>query len=218
MLKAVFFDFDGTLGDTLKLCVDAFRQALEPLTGRRYTDEQIVSTFGPSEEGTITRFLPPEQYQEGLDRYFHWYEKLHEESPKPFPGLDELLHGLKKAGIFVALVTGKGPVTCALSLKKYGIEDLFDAIEPGSPEGPCKPDAMRRIFERFALRPDETLYVGDMPSDVAAAREVGVETLAVAWASTADQEALRRENPLALFTRVDDLRDFLEQQIGQKLQ
>ena len=63
MLKAVIFDFDGTVCDTLPLCIAAFRKSIEPLAGRRFSDQEITATFGPSEEGTI-RALIPEFYEQ----------------------------------------------------------------------------------------------------------------------------------------------------------
>lgn len=215
MLRTVLFDFDGTLGDTLNLCVEAFQRTLEPITGRSYSAEEVLATFGPSEEGTIALFLPPEKREEGIRGYFHWYQKLHEKCPAPFPGIPELLAELEKAGIFLGLVTGKGPVTCDISLRKYGLADSFDAIEAGSPEGPCKPEAIRRILQRFDLRAEETLYVGDMPSDIRAAREVGIETLAVVWASTAQEDLVRRENPRAVFKSVESLRDYFRETLSR---
>ena len=65
MLKAVIFDFDGTVCDTLPLCIAAFRKSIEPLAGRRFSDQEITATFGPSEEGTI-RALIPEFYEQGV--------------------------------------------------------------------------------------------------------------------------------------------------------
>lgn len=212
MIKAVLFDFDGTIGDTLGLCVEAFRRALEPLIRRRCSDEEILATFGPSEEGTVTRLLPPERQAEGLTSYFYWYRTLHGDCGEPFPGIVELLRGLKRAGLVVGLITGKGAVTCEISLRQYGMSDLFDVVETGSPLGACKPDCFRRVLAKFSLSPSETLYVGDMPSDIRAAREVGIETIAAAWASSARLNDLRAERPLAICETVQRLGHVLANQ------
>lgn len=58
MLKAVLFDFDGTVGNTLPLCIAAFQKAITPLAGRSFSEREIVATFGPSEEGTIRALIP----------------------------------------------------------------------------------------------------------------------------------------------------------------
>ncbi len=46
-IKAVIFDLDGTLADTLPLCIQAFRQSVEPLIKRSISDDDIIATFGP---------------------------------------------------------------------------------------------------------------------------------------------------------------------------
>ena len=70
MLKAVLFDFDGTVGNTLPLCIAAFQKAITPLAGRSFSEREIVATFGPSEEGTI-RALIPQFYEQGVEGYLN---------------------------------------------------------------------------------------------------------------------------------------------------
>ena len=74
-IKAVIFDLDGTIGDTLPLIIKAFRNALEPLINRSVSDAEIIATFGPSEEGTIMS-LAPDHYEKGLADYLSYYEDL----------------------------------------------------------------------------------------------------------------------------------------------
>ena len=57
MIKCVAFDLDGTIGDTLPLCMAAFRDSIERLAGVKVTDEEIIKNFGPSEEGIIKVLL-----------------------------------------------------------------------------------------------------------------------------------------------------------------
>ena len=208
MLKAILFDFDGTLGDTLPLCIAGFRRAIEPLAGRSISDAEIIATFGPSEEGTI-RALAPHAYERGVADYLKFYRELHDMCPAPFPGVPELLAFLRARGVTVALVTGKGKRSCDISLEHYGIASLLDAVETGSPEGPCKPERIKAVLRRFSLKPEETLYVGDTPGDVEAAHSVGVPAAAAAWAGTADPDALRAARPEHLFFSIPEFRLFL---------
>ena len=208
MIKGILFDFAGTIADTLRLCIAGFRQAIEPLAGRTVSDQEIIATFGPSEEGT-TRQLAPHACERGIAAYLKAYRELHGLCPAPFPGIVELLHELRLRGILTALVTGKGASSCRISLEYYGIADCFDRIQTGSPAGPVKPQCIRAVLAELALTPQEALYVGDSASDIQAAREVGVETLAAAWATTADIQELQRQQPLALFSTVAGLRNYL---------
>ena len=52
-LRGVIFDLDGTLADTLPLCIVALRAAIFPIAGRTLSDEEIMAAFGQSEERTI---------------------------------------------------------------------------------------------------------------------------------------------------------------------
>ena len=134
-MKAVLFDLDGTLGNTLPLCITAFREAIEPLSGCRLSDEQIIAAFGPSEEGTIATLLP-ERKAEALHRYLERYEILHSGWPEPFAGVREMLQYLKSRRVFVGLVTGKGPQSAALTLSRYGLADYFEVVKTGEAGGP----------------------------------------------------------------------------------
>ena len=67
-IKCVIFDLDGTIGDTVPLCIKAFKEAIEPLINRSVSNEEIIATFGPSEEGTIMA-LAPEFYEKGVEDY-----------------------------------------------------------------------------------------------------------------------------------------------------
>jgi len=71
-IKAVIFDLDGTLANTLPTCIKAFRAAVEPLISRSVSDAEIIATFGPSEEGTI-QALAPDFYDKGVSGYLKFY-------------------------------------------------------------------------------------------------------------------------------------------------
>ncbi len=213
MIKSVIFDFDGTIANTLPLCITAFRKAIEPLAKRQLSDAEIIATFGPSEEGTINAFIP-QYYDEGVASYLEYYRMLHGMCPKPFEGVVEVMRWLKSKNRIVTLVTGKGKKSCDLSLAYYGMGDCFDLIETGSPAGERKADGIHAVLSHFNLKPDEAVYIGDTVSDIVSCEKAGVPILSAAWASTADMKALEERNPENLFRTVDSLRRYLEQAIG----
>lgn len=213
MLKTVIFDLDGTIGDTLPLCVTAFKKAIEPLGGVTLTPREIISHFGPSEEGVI-RELFPDRYEEALELFINSYRELHDMAPRPFDGITDLLAFLKSKGIKNTIVTGKGMRTLQITLKKYGIASYFDILEAGSPEGPCKAAKIRKILDELGITAQEALYVGDAPTDITESREVGVEVASAAWASTAEPELLEQMNPGHVFDSVAGLRAYLEQKLA----
>lgn len=200
------FDFDGTLGNTLPLCVAAFREAIEPLARRHLSDAEIMATFGPSEEGTITALIP-EHFDEGLARYLDSYARLHFRWPEPFPGIREVLTFLKRRNSFLGLVTGKGPRSLEITLRHYGLTDVFDVIKTGQPEGPVKEACIEEIFAAAPFRREDTLYVGDTPYDIRASRACGIRVAAAAWAPTADLARLQAMNPDYCFKTVEAFSD-----------
>jgi HAD superfamily hydrolase (TIGR01549 family) len=212
-IKAVIFDLDGTIGDTLPLCIKAFRQSVEPLIGRSVSDAEIIATFGPSEEGTIMA-LAPNHYDKGVTDYLKHYELYHEMCPGPFTGINELLQTLKEKGVHIAMVTGKGKHSTAISLKQFRLENYFGIIETGIPGGPRKAEGIQLVLDHFSeLEKDEIIYVGDAPSDITASRKVGIPVIAAAWADTTEAEKLKMFHPDEIFYSIPDFAEWLNARI-----
>ena len=208
-IKGVIFDLDGTIGNTLPLCIEAFRQSIEPLALKRLSDADIIATFGPSEEGTI-QTLVPDHYEQGIVNYLQFYESLHDLCPSPFPGITELLDLLKEKGVRIAMVTGKGKHSTVISLKRFGLEGYFEQIETGSPAGPVKAAGIAAVLQRWKdLDKASVVYVGDAPSDITASRKAGVAVVAAAWAETAEPETLAAMQPDELFHSIVAFADWL---------
>jgi len=207
-IQGVLFDLDGTLGNTIPICLGAFRSAIEPFAGRAITDAEIIATFGPCEEGTV-HVLAPGHAAEALAGYLHHYAILHESCTEPFAGIHEMLADLKTRGVKLALVTGKGPGSADISLERMNLAPYFEHIEVGSPLGPRKAEAITEILGRWGMEPSAAIYVGDAPSDIPSARRAGTYAIAAAWAASADPELLRAENPDALFLTLADFKAWL---------
>lgn len=203
-IKAVIFDLDGTIADTLPLCIAAFRKSIEPLAGRTITDEEIIATFGPSEEGTI-QALAPDHYEQGVAGYLRLYKELHHMCAEPFEGIIPLLSELLQKGVKVAMVTGKGQHSTAISLEQFGLTGHFELVETGSPAGPRKAEGIANILQQWtAVAPEATWYVGDAPSDIIACRKAGIPIVAAAWAATAEPEKLIALHPDKIFYTIND--------------
>jgi len=213
-ISGIIFDLDGTLANTLPLCIRAFRQSVEPLVLRPLSDADIIATFGPSEEGTIMT-LAPDQYEKGIADYLHFYEALHDMCPAPFPEIRELLDMLREKGIRIAMVTGKGRHSTDISLKQFGLTGYFEIIGTGHAKGPRKTEGIREVLSQWkSLHKDEIIYVGDAPSDITASREAGIAVIGAGWAPTTEPAALLALQPDELFYTVRDLADWLLPKTG----
>jgi phosphoglycolate phosphatase-like HAD superfamily hydrolase len=129
--------------------------------------------------------------------------------PKPFDGLRELVAEIRRRDAVCALVTGKGRVSLDISLEKFRMTDAFDTVETGIAERPTKVEGISGVLEKFGVTPGETLYVGDAPGDITAARESSCHVASVAWASTAEPEILEKMNPGMVFYDVKTLAGYL---------
>ena len=129
--------------------------------------------------------------------------------PRPFEGIEELLRTLKNKGVRLAIATGKGTETIDFSLKCFNLTDFFEKIEPGSPKGSRKVEAIHLILSAFTLEKDEALYVGDSPGDIKESREAGIPVVAAAWSETAKVDKLKELQPDEIFYSVQDFSKWL---------
>jgi len=210
-IRAVIFDLDGTLADTLPLIIKAIKQALEPLLHRPLSEDEITATFGVSEEGTIGQ-LAPGHVKEGVEAFEKLYESLHDEiAPEPFPGIRELLSALKDDSVHIALVTAKGQRSNETSLKKFNLTEFFDAVETGDPSKHVKVEGIEKVLDGWpGVQKEEVIYVGDSASDIEASRKAGIPVVAACWAQTAHIEELKKLSPDELFTSVEEFAAWLK--------
>ncbi len=206
---ALLLDFDGTIADSLPLCIAAFQRSFVRHTGRICSDREVAAHFGVTEEGIFRRVVP-QVWQACLASYLEEYERNHHLCPAPFPGVVQLLARLRRRGVRVGLITGKGPVSAAISLRKLGLADLFDEVRTGSPDGEVKFAQIAELVKAFGVRPGHAAYVGDFVNDMRAARAAGVKALAAAWAPGAAVDALAAEKPDALLRSTEELDRWVE--------
>jgi pyrophosphatase PpaX len=214
-LAGAIFDLDGTLADTLPVCYEAFRAACARLGGPVYTDAQIRSLFGPSEEGMVQRAMP-QCWPEALAVLLEEYQRHLALCPGLFPSVASVLDRLRERRVPLALVTGKGPQTTAMSLAHFGLEQVFHPVEVGSPAGVVKAQAITRIVTSWSVAPREVIYVGDAVADMQAAAEAGVLGVAAAWAPSAIEAELASARPHRLFTDAGEFETWLLATLGRR--
>jgi pyrophosphatase PpaX len=200
MIRAVCFDLDGTLADTLLVVYSAFQHVTQQFLGRTYGEEEIARLFGPSEEGIIRRLLPSNQWDDGIKAFRVAYEKAHASCKTPYEGIDAALVLLKKKSVLLAVATGKGAFSANLSLEKLGLMRYFDLIEYGSVSRRNKVSALKRLLRNWGLNPSELAYLGDSPSDMRDAKNVGVIALGAGWGNGVNLNQLKQDATKAFST------------------
>ena len=187
--KAVIFDLDGTLSDSIhsiKYCAD---RALKPLGFGPFTEEDYKYFVGDGAANLIRRALAAGgdkdglYFQETFDRYKELFAVDCMYEVKPYDGIKELLNALKERGIKLAVLSNKPHAETIRVIESLFGEDVFDILH-GQIEGvPIKPDpaGVFRIMEQLSLEPGEILYLGDTATDMKTGKGAGLFTIGALW-------------------------------------
>jgi len=204
--SCVIFDIDGTLTRTNELIFASFNHLARQYLGRTYEPAEIVALFGPPEEGALSKLFGPENVDRLMDELCEFYESNHASMAGVHAGVRQMLAYLKARGMKLAVFTGKGKRTTSITLEALELSGYFDLVVSGTdvvqhkphPEGIC------RVLERFGVRAEETIMVGDSLSDIKASRAAGVHIASALW-DCYDPDGVLRENRSFAFHRVEDL-------------
>jgi pyrophosphatase PpaX len=213
-LQGILFDLDGTLANTLPVCVKAYQHTAEHFTGQFHSDDEIISLFGPSDDGILERLMPG-RLAEILPYYLNEYEQIHiKECKEPFPGVEKVLDCLQAKAIKVAVVTAKGQQSAAISLRVLGLIKWIDTMETCFPARADKPRSIRKVLDRWRIRPECAAYVGDTPYDINASLEVGLLPIGAAWAQSSTLLNEAHPGAYKIFTEIEGFLNWIE--FGEK--
>lgn len=209
MFQIVAFDMDGTIADTIPMCIKAFRQSVSPYTDHELSEEEILHTFGLNEIG-MAKAAAGRNWEPAVRDFYARYELLHDEVTGVFPGIKELIAFLKKRKVTLALITGKGEKSCAITLKKLGLSETFDERLYGSEVSPNKQKHMEYLLKKYAVSGEKFCYVGDTVQDIKACRAAGVVCCSAAWQGSVGRDVLEQENPGQVFCSAEDLLEYFK--------
>lgn len=211
--RGIIFDIDGTITSTNKLIFATFNYIAEKYEGKTYTDEEIISMFGPPEDVILKEKFNGNKYNKIYDEYYKFYRENHPQMADLYPGIVEILKTLKEKNILTSVFTGKGRKTTEITLDILGIKNYFDLIVTGDDVKNHKPspEGILKFIDTFKLNKNEVLMIGDSVHDIIAAKEAGVDIVSVVWDSYAKEEVIKL-NPLH-FESVNTFREWLFQHI-----
>lgn len=194
MYKAVIFDLDGTLLDTIGDLAAAGNATLRALGYPTHTVEEYKRMVGNGVPKLIERFLPPEHRDEETRRragelYFPYYDAHKEDLTAPYPGIPALLRALKARGVKLGVASNKENALTQAVIAHY-FPDMFDAVAGHTLGTPTKPDPhlVNEMRAAFGLLPDAVLYVGDSDVDIETAHNAQLAGCGVAWGFRTEAE------------------------------
>jgi HAD superfamily hydrolase (TIGR01509 family) len=177
--RAVVFDLDGTLIDSLPLVLAAIGHALEPF-GAKPTMEIFAKLGGPPARFLANLVGELKHVPVALERM----ETFHRENAhliQPYTGASTALTALQRLGVQLAVWTGRDRLSADWLLRQHQLEDYFSTVVCGDDLSSHKPDpeGLREIMRRLGVLPAETLFVGDADVDVLGGVGCGVDTLLI---------------------------------------
>jgi HAD superfamily hydrolase (TIGR01549 family) len=192
LYSSVIFDLDGTLSRTNELIFTTFNFVAQKYTGRTYTPVEITAMFGPPEEIAIGKIVGPDRSDAAMDDFLTFYAEHHDAMASTYTGMDVALNALHAAGVRMAVFTGKGKRSAAITLEKLNLSKYFDFVVSGSDVSAHKPspEGIQLVLKEFGVPSTGVLMVGDAVSDVQAARGAGVQVASVLWDSYAREKVL----------------------------
>jgi pyrophosphatase PpaX len=212
-IRAVLYDFDGTLADSTELIMRSYRHTMSTHLGQVPPDEDWLSGFGMTLESQLNRFARhPEEAAAMLDTYRGFQDTIHDELLRPFPGAAETVAELERRGYRLAIVTSKHRRSALRGMELCGIVSHFDVIVTPEDVREPKPHPEPVLFalEKLGVAPDEALFVGDSPHDIAAGQAAGTRTAGALWGPF-PREALEKARPDAFLETQQDVLRLLDE-------
>lgn len=198
-VRAVLFDLDGTLIDTVELIRVSFRYATEKVLGEALPDELTMANVG---QPLRTQFedLAPGHADELLSVYREFGREKHDELAASYPGTVETLRSLAERGIPMGVVTSKGTEAATRGLELFGLTEFFEVIVTADDVHIHKPDPYPLHFAAAAIGVplEYCVYVGDSPHDMQAALSGGAIAVAALWGAFSENDVLAPGPPFAL--------------------
>lgn len=186
MRKAVIFDMDGTLLDTLEDLYLSANAALAQYGFPERTLEEIRQFVGNGAVNLMRRAVPEGEknprFGDCLQAFREYYGEHLNDHTGPYDGIPELLQKLSEEGIPMAIVSNKPDFAVWELNERYFGGRIRTAI--GESEGVRRkpaPDTVERAAKELGTRMEDCIYVGDSEVDLETAKNCGIPCVSVTW-------------------------------------
>jgi phosphoglycolate phosphatase len=183
-MRAVVFDLDGTLIDSLPDIATAVNHVLAWRGLEALPPPQVEKMIGDGAKVLLDRALAARGAVAGaadMDVFMDWYTVHGANETRPYPGMVEALAALREAGHRLGVCTNKPAVAAREILASLGLDEFFDAVTGGDSTPYRKPDPRHLAATLAALGAQEAVMVGDHFNDMAAAKGCGIPGIFAAW-------------------------------------
>ncbi len=196
MIKAVIFDLDGTLLDTLEDIAISCNYVLKQYNQKPIEMKEYKKLLGQGASKLVQELLPSlekSDHEDALALFEKHYTKQFTQNTKMYEHVSKMLTFLQVKGIKMAILSNKPnsfTKKCALKyLSNWNFEAIY-GIRDGIPRKP-DPAGANEIIKELHVEPDETLFVGDMKIDMMTAHDAGIDSIGVLWGFSEKEELVK---------------------------
>lgn len=209
MIKAIIFDLDGTLLDTLEDLYLAVNHALKTFNLPLRTKEEVRAFVGNGVENLMIRAAGENFSKELLDEFKAYYSVHKNDNTCVYPQIYELLSEFRKRNIAMAVVSNKFDAAVKELAQKFFADTFTCAI--GDRDGIARkpaPDSVLEAMRLIGASASETLYVGDSEVDILTAKNACVKCVSVLWGFK-DKEFLLKNGATDIVSLPSEILNFL---------
>ena len=207
-VAGVLFDWDGVLLDSLGAAFNVYNRIFTRIGTKRLTKDEYLELQSPNWYDFYGKVGLPTSLWNEVDR--EWLRLYEEENPDLHPDAIRCLTALKGGGLKLALVSNGSRARVESELSRFDINRFFGVVVSSEKKEELKPSPvmLQRALAALGLAPADTVYVGDSPADIQAAKNARVPSIAIARGSI-QVKRLGDEKPDRMFAGLDEMTDFL---------
>jgi pyrophosphatase PpaX len=182
--RALLFDLDGTLVDTLDLILTCFRHAFRTHVGAIPPDDALIAGIGTPLLTQLAGFVPDAALRDAMIATYRSHQlEHHDRLVREFPGAYDTLAALRARGHPIGVVTSKAEALAHRALAFARLDALMDVVIGVESSTRHKPDPepVYVALQALGRSAREAIFVGDSPHDIGAGNAAGVVTVAATW-------------------------------------
>ncbi len=197
--RAVIFDLDGTLLDTLKDLSDSGNAVLAARGFPTHSIDDYRTFIGTGMENLVRAIFPPghkpetdEEIAEVLAQYRGFYSENWKNTTVPYPGIPDLLDGLTDRGVPIGVLSNKAHDFTVKCVEEFLSDWNWDMVLGQREGGVRKPDPAGglEIAEAVGVAPENCYFIGDSDVDMFTAINAGMHAIGVSWGFRGRDELL----------------------------